>query len=230
MSINEIIALLEQEYGALEWRPHADPVSVLIGTILSQNTSDINSHRAFDRLIETFGTWEMVAEAGVNEIAEAIRGGGLNRIKAVRIKACLEGILESQGSLGLSFLAHLSSSEAKAWLEKLPGVGPKTAACVLLFSLGKPALPVDTHVYRVSRRLGLINSKVSPKEAHQLLEAMVPEEERYEFHFHMLAHGRKICQARRTLCHECVLKEHCPSTSHKQERSNRRGAVRAVGG
>ena len=210
MSIDEIIALLEQEYGALEWRPHADPVSVLMGTILSQNTSDVNSHRAFDRLIGTFSTWERVAEAGVDEIAEAIRGGGLNRIKAVRIKACLEGILESQGSLDLGVLARLSFTEAKAWLEKLPGVGPKTAACVLLLSLGKPALPVDTHVYRVSRRLGLINSKVSPREAHQLLEAMVPEGERYEFHFHMLAHGRKVCQARRPLCHECVFQRQCP--------------------
>ncbi len=210
MTINEIIALLEQEYGALERRPLGDPLSVLIGTILSQNTSDVNSQRAFDRLIETLGTWRGVAEAGVDEIAEAIKGGGLNRIKAVRIKATLQGILESHGSLDLGFLVHRPSSEAKEWLEELPGVGPKTAACVLLFSLGKPALPVDTHVYRVSRRLGLIGSKVSSEEAHRLLETMVPEEERYEFHFHMLAHGRKVCQARRPLCQECVFQQQCP--------------------
>jgi endonuclease-3 len=210
MTINEIISRLEQEYGALEWRPLADPLSVLIETILSQNTSDVNSHRAFDRLIDTFGTWERLAEAGVDDIAEAIRGGGLNRIKAARIKGCLESILESRGRLDLGFLALLPSSEAKAWLEKLPGVGPKTAACVLLLSLGKPALPVDTHVYRVSRRLGLIDSKVSPEEAHQLLEAMVPEEKRYEFHFLMLAQGRKVCRARRPLCHECVFQQQCP--------------------
>ena len=210
MTIDEIIALLEQEYGALKWQPHADPLSVLIRTILSQNTSDVNSHRAFDRLIGTFGTWERVAEAGVDEIAEAIRDGGLNRIKAVRIKANLLGIGESQGSLDLGFLRHLPSSEAKAWLEKLPGVGPKTAVCVLLFSLGRPALPVDTHVYRVSRRLGLIDSKVSPGEAHQLLEAMVPEEKRCQFHFHLLTHGRKVCPARRPLCQECVLQRQCP--------------------
>ena len=210
MTINEIVTLLEQEYGALKWRPHADPVSVLIGTILSQNTSDVNSQRAFDRLVATFGTWERVAEAGVDEIAEAIRGGGLNRIKAVRIKASLHSILESQGSLDLEFLRHLPSSEARRWLEKPPGVGPKTAACVLLLSLGRPALPVDTHVYRVSRRLGLIDSKVSSEGAHQLLEAMIPENKRYKFHFHTLTHGRKVCQARRPLCQECVLEQRCP--------------------
>jgi len=210
MTINEIIALLERAHGVLERQPLGDPLSVLIGTILSQNTSDVNSHRAFDKLIETFGTWEQVAQAGVDEIAEAIRDGGLNRIKAVRIKASLQSILESHGSLDLGFLVHRPSSEAREWLEKLPGVGPKTAACVLLFSLGKPALPVDTHVYRVSKRLGLIDSKASPEEAHRLLEAMVPEQERYEFHLLMLAHGRRVCQARRPLCQECIFQQQCP--------------------
>ena len=210
MTINEIIALLEQEHGALERQPLGDPLSVLIGTILSQNTSDVNSHRAFDKLIETFGTWEQVAQAGVDEIAEAIKDGGLNRIKAVRIKASLQSILDSHGSLDLGFLVNRPSSEAREWLEKLPGVGPKTAACVLLFSLGKPALPVDTHVYRVSKRLGLINSKVSPEEAHRLLETMVPEDKRYEFHLLMLAHGRRVCQARRPLCQECIFQQQCP--------------------
>ncbi len=210
MTMEQIISLMEQEYGALERRSPADPISVLIGTILSQNTSDVNSRRAFDRLIHAFGTWERVAEAGIDEIAEAIRGGGLSRIKAARIKAILERMLKSQGSLDLGFLAHRPSSEARGWLEKLPGVGPKTAACVLLFSLGRPVLPVDTHVYRVSRRMGLIDSRVSPKEAQRLLEEMVPEEAMYQFHLQLLAHGRKVCRARRPLCYECIFQQECP--------------------
>jgi len=210
MTIDQITSLLEQEYGALEWQSRSDPLSELIAAILSQNTSDVNSKRAFDRLVATFSSWERVAEASIEQIAEAIKGGGLSRIKAGRIKAILESIRQDQGSLDLGFLRVLPLAEAKAWLEKLPGVGPKTAACVLLFSLGRPALPVDTHVYRVSRRLGLIDSRVSPKEAHRLLEEMVPPQARYQFHLHMLAHGRSICRAPRPLCHTCILEEGCP--------------------
>lgn len=220
MTIDEILTLLEQEYGPLQWQSGSDPVSELIGAILSQNTSDVNSRRAFERLIDTFGAWERVAEASIDQIAEAIKGGGLGRIKAGRIKAILERLLESQGSLDLGFLEGLPLAEAKAWLEKLPGVGPKTAACVLLFSLGRPVIPVDTHVYRVSRRLGLIDSKVWPKEAHQLLEEVVPPQARYQFHLHMLAHGRSVCKAQRPLCYQCIFQRGCPSSSvnaHKEK-------------
>ena len=210
MTIARIISLLEQEYGALRWQSRSEPLSELIRTILSQNTSDVNSKRAFDQLVATFGSWEQVAEASTDQIAEAIKGGGLNRIKAGRIRTILERIRKDQGSLDLGFLRALPSSEAKTWLEGLPGVGSKTAACVLLFSLGRPALPVDTHIYRVSRRLGLIDSRASAKEAHQLLEEMVPPQARYQFHFHMLAHGRSICKAPCPLCHKCILGEGCP--------------------
>ena len=210
MTIDQIISLLEQEYGALERRSHNDPLSELIAAILSQNTSDVNSKRAFDRLVATFGPWEGVAEASIDQIAEAIKGGGLSRMKAGRIKAILESIRQDQGNLDLGFLRSLPLAEAKAWLEKLPGVGPKTAACVLLFSLGRPALPVDTHVYRVSRRLGLIDSRASSKEAHRLLEEAVSPQARYQFHLHMLAQGRSICKAPRPLCHTCILEEGCP--------------------
>ena len=212
MTIDQIISLLEQEYGVLEWQPRSDPVSELMRTILSQNTSDVNSKRAFDLLIATFGSWERVADADTEQIAEAIKSGGLSRIKAGRIKTILESIEQDQGSLDLAFLGELPVADSRAWLEELPGVGSKTAACVLLFSLGRPALPVDTHVYRVSRRLGLIESRVSPKEAHPLLEEQVPPQARYQFHLHLLAHGRRICKALRPLCHKCILEKGCPKT------------------
>jgi len=211
MTIDEIVHLLGQEYGSPQWRPRTDPLYELIAAILSQNTSDVNSHRAFESLISTFGSWDRVAEASSDEIAEAIGCGGLSRIKAPRIKAILEGILTGRGSLDLGFLGDLPVPEAKAWLRALPGVGPKTAGCVLLFALGKPVLPVDTHVYRVSRRLGLIDSRVSPEGAHQLLEEIVPPEAIYQFHLNMLAHGRRVCRARRPLCPRCVLGEGCPT-------------------
>ncbi|MFC2039166.1 endonuclease III domain-containing protein, partial [Chloroflexota bacterium] len=182
----------------------------LIVAILSQNTSDVNSKRAFDRLVATFGSWGSVAEGSVDQIVGAIKGGGLSRIKARRIKAILESVRQREGILDLGFLTGFPLAEAKAWLERLPGVGPKTAACVLLFSLGRPALPVDTHVHRVSRRLGLIDSRVSPKDAHRLLENIVMPEARYQFHLHMLAHGKTLCKALRPLCHRCFLEEGCP--------------------
>lgn len=214
MNIDQIVRLLGQKYGIPQWRPQADPLSELIQAILSQNTSDVNSSRAFQSLMATFGTWEMVATASADDIAEAIKSGGLNRIKAERIKRILEGILANRGSLDLEFLRGLSIQEAKAWLKGLHGVGPKTAGCVLLFALGRPVLPVDTHVYRVSQRLGLINSKVSPERAHELLEKIVPPQAIYQFHINILAHGRSICRARRPLCHDCVLGEGCPSNDH----------------
>ena len=209
MTVNDVIRLLRQEYGLPQWQSQRDPLSELIRTILSQNTSDVNSHRAFDNLVSTFGTWDRVAGASIDEIAAAIACGGLSRIKAPRIKAILEVILNSQGSLDMGFLGQLPLPEARAWLQALPGVGPKTAACVLLFSLGMPALPVDTHVYRVCRRLGLIDPKVSLVRAHQLLERLIPAEAIYQFHINVLAHGRRVCRAQRPQCSECILLEGC---------------------
>jgi len=225
MTIDEIIHLMGQEYGMPQWRARTDPLSGLVGAILSQNTSDVNSRRAFESLVSTFGTWEKVAEASTDEIAGAIECGGLSRIKAPRIKAILEGILEDRGSLDLGFLGELPLPEAKAWLQALPGVGPKTAGCVLLFSLGRSVLPVDTHIYRVSQRLGLIDSRVSPEQAHQLLEDIVPSQAFYQFHLNTLAHGRSVCRAQHPLCHDCVLKQGCPANHHRQESGNGNGAI-----
>jgi len=202
-------SLLLREYGHHPWEAHRDPVSELVRTVLSQNTSDVNSNRAFARLQERFPSWEQVREANVKAIEEAIRPGGLARIKAPRIKAALEAIKEERGELHLEFLRELELGEAKAWLESLVGVGPKTAACVLLFSLGRPVLPVDTHVLRVSRRAGLIDARTSMEKAHEVLGEMLPDKAVYTFHVNMVSHGRSVCYARRPRCEICVLAPHC---------------------
>ena len=185
---------------------------MLVGTILSQNTSDVNSGRAFDSLIATFGNWEAIASAPVEQIARAIRLGGLSRVKAVRIRQILEEIEKEQGRIGLDFLEAMNMSEARDYLMHLPGVGPKTASCVLLFALGKPCLPVDTHVFRVTKRLGLIDSGVSIEQAHSLLQEQIPPSKVYQFHLHLIRHGRRICHARRPRCDECILESVCPSS------------------
>jgi endonuclease-3 len=211
LSISEIIDLLAKEYGSITWRSRTDPLSELIMTILSQNTSDHNSRRAFDSLLSRFGSWEAVAEGSVEDIAEAIKLGGLAQVKAPRIKRILQQIQKERGLLDLKFLKKMPVAEAKTWLRSLPGVGPKTAACVLLFSLGKPVLPVDTHINRVAKRLGLIDSRVSAEKAHELLGDMVPAEDVYQFHIHMIEHGRRVCKAQRPRCRECILLKVCPA-------------------
>jgi endonuclease-3 len=211
LSISVITKLLAKEYGRIKWHSHRDPVDELVLTILSQNTSDHNSRRAFDSLIKKFGSWEAVAEGDVEEIAEAIKLGGLAQVKAPRIKRILEQIKAERGSFDLAFLNRMPVAEAKKWLQSLPGVGPKTAACVLLFSLGKPVLPVDTHIHRVAKRLGLVDSRVTADRAHEILGEMVPAKDVYQFHIHMIEHGRRVCKAQRPLCHRCVLLRGCPT-------------------
>ena len=151
---------------------------------------------------------------------EAIKGGGLAGVKAPRIQTVLREIRTRMGSYDISFLADLPLEEAKAWLRELPGVGPKTVGCVLLFSMGRPAMVVDTHVYRVAKRLGLYGAKVTPDQAHDLLEAMLEPEKRLPFHMYTIVHGRKVCKAQRPLCGECVLEERCPSSTLKARTRN----------
>lgn len=209
--IRQILDLLKEEYGALQWQPNHDPVSVLVQTILSQNTSDTNSRGAFMSLLSSFGSWENVAEADIDEIELTIRHGGLGRVKAVRIKQALREIKRERGRLELDFLGRLSLPEARGWLEQLPGVGLKTASCVLLFALGMPALPVDTHILRVAKRLGLISSRTSLEQAHRSLGELVPQQDVYQFHILLIGHGRRVCRAQRPLCPYCILGEICPS-------------------
>jgi len=211
LSPAEATALLRRAFGPVRWAPRHDPVSELVYTILSQHTTDRNAEPAFERLRSAFPRWEDLARARPEEVEPLIRSAGLSRQKAVRIVEALRRILEERGSLDLTFLRDLPLEEAKAWLRRLPGVGPKTTAIVLCFALGRPALPVDTHVYRVARRLGLIPPKASPEEAHDLLERALPPEEVFPFHVYFITLGRQICRARRPLCEQCPLAFACPS-------------------
>jgi len=209
--IRQILNLLRGEYGVPEWQARHDPISVLVQTILSQNTSDANSRGAFLALLNAFDNWQDVADADVGTIAYCIRSGGLERIKAQRIREALKEVVRKRGRLELDFLSDLTLSDAQDWLRKLPGVGVKTARCVLLFSLGMPALPVDTHILRVTKRLGLISPKASLHEAHYALGQVVPPADVYQFHILVIEHGRSICQARHPNCRGCVLKKICMS-------------------
>lgn len=209
--IAEILRRLREVYGEPRWRPHGDGITELILTILSQHTSDTNSGRAFASLLTVFPDWDAIRRAEPAQIADATRPAGLSTSKAPRIKQVLERIAEERGGYDLSFLAAMPLDEARAWLTALPGVGPKTAACVLMFALGLPALPVDTHVYRVSNRLGLLPPKASAEAAHEILEALVPPELTYEFHVGLIRHGRHCCRALQPACPACVLNGVCPS-------------------
>lgn len=209
----EIVERLSVLYGEPDWRPHGDAMTELVLTILSQNTSDTNSGRAFMRLRLRFATWEELLAADASQIEAEIAVGGLARVKAPRIKAILEELWQRCPSFDLSFLREMPLDEAKEWLRSLPGVGPKTAACVLMFALGRPALPVDTHVHRVAQRLGLVPVKAGAAQSHDLLEAMLTPEDVYPFHISLIKHGRRLCRAQRPICSQCPLLDGCPAAS-----------------
>ncbi|MDQ3951752.1 MAG: endonuclease III [Actinomycetota bacterium] len=177
--------------------------------MLSQHTSDANTARAFASLKERFARWEEVVRAPTRQVANAIRSGGLADQKAPRIKAILREIERREKEMSLARLANLDDDEVEEYLCSLPGVGPKTAACVLVFSMGRDAFPIDTHVHRVTRRLGWIPDAASAGKAHALLKDAIPPELRYELHMQLIAHGRTICVARRPRCTECVLLDIC---------------------
>lgn len=230
--MTQIIRRLDDAYGIPEWRPHHDAVAELVLTILSQNTSDSNSGRAFVRLLERFPTWDAVIEAPLPELIEAIQPGGLAPTKAPRIQAALRDVRERAGGFDLEFLRDMPLEEARAWLRELHGVGPKTVACVLMFALGRPAMPVDTHVFRVSGRLALIPERagkaaMTAEKAHALLEALVPPEDFYAFHIGLIKHGRRTCTAQRPRCPDCVLLDLCPSAVkfHPELRQLRRTTI-----
>jgi len=200
---------LIETFGPVDWRPPLSPVDELVSTILSQSTTDLNRDRAFNRLEAHFGSWEAVMNGDVADIETAIRVAGLSRQKAPRIKAALQFVFDSQGELSLDFLKEMPAAEARGWLTQMYGVGIKTASIILLFSLDMPAFPVDTHVHRITKRLGLIPPKASAEKAHYILEKALPPETYFDAHLNLIRLGREICRARKPECEACPLKEMC---------------------
>jgi endonuclease III len=190
--------------------PKLDPLGELVFTVLSQNTSDVNRDRAWVSLRKAYPSWADALAATPAALARSIAVGGLSNIKAPRIHAILRAVLEREGRFSLASLKRLSDAEAVEYLLSLPGVGAKTAACVLAFSLGRDRLPVDTHVHRVTTRLGLAATRATPERAQEQIEAVVPHD-RVETHVALIAHGRSVCRAQRPLCGDCVLFDLCPA-------------------
>jgi len=207
--ILKILRILRRAYGTPPERLRSDPVDELIRTILSQNTSDSNSLAAFAVLKRKFKSWEALLSTDTSRVARLIEHAGLGNIKAKRIKEVLLEIKRREGRLSLGLLKNMEMPEAISYLRSLKGVGPKTAACVLLFSFGKPVMPVDTHIYRVAKRLSLISEDLSIEEAHQLLSDTVPKNLIYDFHLGIIEHGRKTCKAQNPRCGVCLLYSLC---------------------
>ena len=200
---------LVEHYGQPTWRNPLPPLDELVSTILSQNTNDTNRDRAYSTLRARFPAWEAVRDAPESEVVEAIRSAGLANQKGPRIQAVLRQITAEVGCLDIDFLRDLTTVEAQEWMLRFKGVGPKTAAIVLLFSLNKPAFPVDTHIYRVSGRIGLRPSKMSVEAAHAHLGSIFPPDSYYAVHLNLIRLGRELCQARQPRCLECPLQNIC---------------------
>lgn len=209
--VRAILRRLQKRYGQLVPPRAVDPLEELILTVLSQHTSDLNADRAFTALRSAFPTWDDVAAAPTATVADTIRSGGLADTKSPRIQAILEEVHEREGSYDLARLRSLSDDEVRAYLTSLPGIGPKTAAVVLSFALGRDAIPVDTHVYRVATRLGLVPASASAERADRLLHDLVPEGLRTPLHVALIRLGREICKAPTPRCRSCPLKDLCPT-------------------
>lgn len=206
----EVTRRLTEYYGVAEWSKK-DPMSQLVDIILSHRTRDEQTAAAYDALLERFGSWEGVRDAPTQEVEEAIANVNWPEVKAPRLQTIMRQITEERGSLNLDFLRDLPVEEGAAWLNRFEGVGPKTTACVLLFSARLPILPVDTHVHRVSIRLGLIGKKISADTAHDLLQALLPQDSQtiYNFHKGLLRHGQRICVFERPRCGKCPITDLC---------------------
>ena len=186
-----------------------DPLDELVGTVLSQHTSDLNSGRAFAALKARFHNWDEVVDVPVDELAEVIKSGGLANIKAARIQGIFGEIERREGGVSLDRFHEMTDEEVENYLVSLPGVGPKTAACVIAFALARPAFPIDTHVHRIVKRLGWIDGKASAEKAHRELTPIIPSEIRYELHRRFIRHGRELCKPQTPRCSECPLVDLC---------------------
>ncbi|MEP6925105.1 MAG: endonuclease III [Pyrinomonadaceae bacterium] len=204
-----IIQNLESTFGTPTLQPKSDPLEMLIRVVLSQATTDVLSERTFNTLKENFATWEDVLRAETASIADSIKLGGLSNQKAKVIKELLTNVKAENGSFDLSFLRDLPVREGVAYLKKFRGVGPKTIACTLLFACHKNIFPLDTHIFRVLRRVGLIQTKCSDERAHEILDQIVPERKFYSFHVNLIRLGRKICRPQEPFCERCPIVEYC---------------------
>jgi endonuclease III len=221
---------LRDLYGAPLMAPHGHPIAELVLTVLSQSTNDRNRDVAFLRLRERMPTWELVRDAPLGEVEEAIRPGGISRVKSARIQAILRAIsadARDEHELSLDWLPAVPLTEARAYLVSLPGVGRKTAACVLLFAFGLREVPVDTHVSRVGMRLGLLPAGAPFEELHDQMLALTPPGEELELHVNLLRHGRRTCHARSPDCAGCALARMCPSRALFQPRGSTAKAITA---
>lgn len=196
-------------YGEPTWQPHNPPVDELVCTILSQATSDINRDKGFNALKAQYPTWEAVIDAPPEDVVAAIHSAGLANQKGPRIQAALSHIQRERGAITLDFLADMPLADAKKWLTDIQGIGPKTAAIILLFSFNRPVFPVDTHVHRITKRIGLIDPKVNANKAHDLLAAIGDPATFYPMHINQISHGRQICRARNPHCEICPLQDDC---------------------
>lgn len=206
----EVTRRLTEQYGEVNFSPK-DPLSMLVDIILSHRTRDEQTAAAYDNLLKRFGSWEAVRDAPTEQVQDAIANVNWPEVKAPRLQTIMRQITEERGELSLNFLCDLSVEESAAWLDRFEGVGPKTTACVLLFSCQQPILPVDVHVHRVSGRLGLIGKKVTADNAHPLLQALLPQNARsiYNFHKGLLRHGQRVCVYEHPRCNRCMLTDLC---------------------
>ncbi|MBD0325830.1 MAG: endonuclease III [Pyrinomonadaceae bacterium] len=207
--VRYIIQNLERAYGVPENRRASDPLAMLIQVILSQATSDTNSERTYAALKQRFPTWDALARARESTIADTIRSGGLANQKAVVIKSILRQIKAKHGTLDLSFLHDLSAEDAVRYLRQFRGIGPKTIACTLLFACRKEVFPLDTHIFRILRRVGLIPQKCTDARAHEIMNTVVPPGKFYSLHVNLIRHGRAVCRPREPLCERCPVVEYC---------------------
>jgi len=214
--LHYLVQNLERTYGVPRTPYLSDPLDMLVKIILSQATSDVNSDRTFAALKKRFPVWEDLLRARTTTVASTIRSGGLANQKAAVIKDVVRQVKEDHGALDLGFLHELSGEKGVAYLSRFRGIGPKTAACTLLFSCGKDVFPLDTHIFRILRRVGLIPQKCTDAHAHEIMNAIVPKGKFYSFHVNLVEHGRTLCRPRDPLCERCPIVEYCDYGQERQ--------------
>lgn len=212
--------ILDETYGRKRWRRRGTALDALVGTILSQNTTDVNSGRAFEQLQTTYDSYEAVMNAPEGELIEVIRVAGLANQKGPRIQRSLRKIMDERGELDLEFLGEMDADAARDWLTSIKGVGLKTASIVVCFGFQGKAFPVDTHVNRVSGRLGFTPPGTTPDKAHYIMEEIVPPEDYFAFHIQLIQHGKAVCKARSPRCEVCPLAAHCDDYQSRKEEAN----------